>query len=109
MSHIVRVKDVKMTDAVAREMAVQRMDKVHFCLNDKNNTVVDAPHEGEYKMYGNQKASGIGIKIDGWAHPVVITPDTGAAQFDSYGCNLRQRSCSWRKPGARRCSPRIAD
>lgn len=86
MSHIVRVKNVEMVDQTAREMAVQRMENANYV--DVNGNVVQSEAEaiGSHPMYGRQKAEGIGIKFDGWAHPVVIKANDGAAQFDSYGC-----------------------
>jgi len=93
MSHIVQVKNVEMTDQVAREMAVGRMENAHYVKPGTKNEVAqnEAEATGKHDMYGRQTATGIGIKFDGWAHPVVITQDGGQAQYDSYGCKQGTR------------------
>jgi hypothetical protein len=45
-------------------------------------------HDGnvtEFKMYGSQKSTGIGVQLTGWSHPVVVDAESGQIQYDNYG------------------------
>ena len=101
MSHIVQVKNVEMTDQVAREMAVGRMENARYVKPARTKEQIrrgewetaqsEAEATGKHDMYGSQTAVGVGVKFDGWAHPVVITTDGGQAQYDSYGAQSGTR------------------
>jgi len=90
MSHIVRVKNIEMSDQVAREMAVARMDTARYVKpgtkrGQRETAQSEAEATGTHGMYGSQKAEGIGIMLEGWDYPIVINAES-KPQYDSYGC-----------------------
>lgn len=75
MSHVVTVK-CEMKDADAIRAAIERLPSVKM---------LEGGRITEHRMYGGQKATGIGIHLEGWNHPVVINPETGECKYDNYG------------------------
>ncbi len=75
MSHVVTVK-LEMKDPDAIRAAIER------CPNVK---LLNGGQVQEYKLYGGQKATGIGLQLEGWQHTVVINPETGDCKYDNFG------------------------
>lgn len=38
----------------------------------------------EHKLFGGQRATGIGVKLPQWQYPVVVDTETGVAHYDNY-------------------------
>ncbi|QDU95170.1 hypothetical protein [Lignipirellula cremea] len=50
-----------------------------------------APTKGVHKLFDENTATGLGVKLEGWVFPVVIDTAKGEAYYDNYGG-------SWGKP-----------
>ena len=73
MSHIVKAKvEMKNVDCLNRAIK-------HLGLTNLG--------QGTHKLWSNQTAQGIGVKLPDWNHPVVINPTKGEAVYDNYGGN----------------------
>lgn len=70
MSHIVK-SSLKLVDAKMVEQAA------------KHNGF-EIVGVGTHKLYNNQSATGLGIKLPDWNYPVVIDAE-GTAHYDNYG------------------------
>lgn len=70
MSHIVTV-NTEVKNVAAIHAACRRLG-------------LDAPEERQFKMYGSQTATGVGVRLKGWQYPVVFDKDTGKAEYDNY-------------------------
>lgn len=70
MSHIVR-SDLKLVDR----------EKVKSAAEHNGFKIIG---EGNHKMYGGQRATGLAITLPGWNHPVVID-EKGVAHYDNFG------------------------
>lgn len=75
MSHVVKVKDVQMTDSAAIQAAVDRMEGTRLLAGMNSRT---------YKLYGSSE-KGIGIQLKGWEYPVIVDPETGKVKYDNFG------------------------
>lgn len=79
MSHINTVV-VKMTNKEAILAAAQ---KLHL----------EFVGEKRHELWGGQTATGLGFKLEGWNHPVVIDPVTGKASYDNFGGSWGKQEC----------------
>lgn len=70
MSHTVQVKSTVLTNRDCIERARVRLG-------------LPALVEGTHKLFGNQSATGLALKLPGWNYPVVIDAE-GQAHYDNY-------------------------
>jgi len=85
MSHIVTVKDIQMTNKVALEAALSRLEEAGRIqrLGHGRHELYSRHVEGEgIKLLAGKTADG--EEHPGWTFPVVIT-DTGEVKYDNYG------------------------
>ena len=69
MSHIVTIK-TEVRDAAAIRAACRRLN-------------LDQPEQGVFKLF-NGEATGLAVRLPGWAYPVVCDTVSGQAQFDNF-------------------------
>lgn len=84
MSHVVKVKALKITDPGAIGSAVDRLPDVHLIApgGQRVGTVDEAT--GAHNLYGEKTNAGVGVQLPGWHYPVIINTETGEVAFDNY-------------------------
>lgn len=82
MSHLVSIKDVKLVNKEALQVALSRMNNVQQL------------GEGQHQLWGGNTVNGLGLRLQGknlageqcsaWTYPLVVKED-GTVTYDNYG------------------------
>lgn len=70
MSHITECK-VELTNEEALIAAIEYLG-------------LESLGKKEFSLYSGQKATGLGVSLEGWSYPVVIDCENGKAWYDNY-------------------------